>query len=195
MESFDLSSRDAWKSRAALYADGSRQADQACEDLVARRIIRGLGYTEKGLYDLESSLYLPYDQSKTLFDRARTCMEIVSRGMFSSDRGHRRYALACRQTDERHSPILRNLDEWFSMAEAEKEGLVVMGRVGKNRIAWGYVVTRDTVLPPWILQHPAVLVQRRDGFWVWYREVSDLVYDMARLEHWDIPGGAAFGRD
>ena len=192
MDGFDLSNRDNWKDRAALYKDGSRLCSQNNEDMIARKILRGLGYTEKGINKLESALELAYDPAKPLFDRVKTCLEIVSRGMFSSDRAHRRFALTTRDTDDTHSMIIRHMDEWIQMAEPEKEGVVVMSRVGKDRRAWGYVIMRETLLPVWILQHPAVLIRRADGWWVWYREVTDLVYDMARFEHWDVPGSAVF---
>lgn len=193
MESFeDLSKRENWKDRAALYKSGSRLSSQNNEDLVARKVLRGLGYTEKGINKLESALEIEYDPAKPLFDRVRTCLETVSRGMFSQDRDHRRFALAVRDTDETHSMIVKHMDEWIPMAEPEKDGIIVMSRVGKDRRAWGYAIMRETLLPVWILQHPAVLIRRADGWWVWYRDVTDLVYDMARFEHWDVPGSAVF---
>lgn len=187
-----LEKREDWKARAALYTNGSRINSQKCEDLVARRILAGLGYTEKGINKIEAALEIPYDAGKPLYDRARTCLEIVSRGMFSTDRGHRKFALVCRETDDRHDMILRNWDEWIGIADAEERGAVVLGRVGSERMAWGYVILREGDLPPWILQHPAVLIQRRDGWWAWYREVCDLVYDMARFERWEVPGSVSF---
>lgn len=193
MEGFEnLSKRDDWKERAAIYKGGSKLCSQNNEDLVARKILRGLGYTEKGIGKLESSLDLGYDPSKPLFDRVETCLEIVSRGMFSRDKSSRRFALVTRDTDDTHSMIVRHMDEWIQMTEPEKDGVIVMSRVGRDRRAWGYAIMRDTLLPPWILQHPSVLIRRSDGWWVWYRDATDLIYDMARFEHWEVPGSAAF---
>ena len=192
----NLASRDNWKLRADLYRNGSRPGTQNGEDLAARRILRGLGYTEKGIDRLEAELELPYDATKPLYDRVVTCLEIVSNGMFSSDRAHRRMALVYRDTDESHGVIVKHLDEWFQMAEPEREGLIVIGRCGRNRVAYGYVIMRDDACPPsWIMQHPAVLLQSRDGWWVWYREVSDLVHDMAKFERWSVPGSVDFDPD
>lgn len=188
MDGFDLSKRDDWKARAALYEGGSRLCSQNNEDMLARKILRGLGYTEKGIGRLESALELAYDPAKPLFDRVRTCLEIVSRGMFSQDRSHRRFALTTMDTDDTHSMIVRHMDEWIQMAEPERDGVIVLSRVGRERRAWGYAIMRETLLPAWILQHPAVLIRRSDGWWVWYRDVTDLVYDMARFEKWDVPG-------
>lgn len=189
MEAFDdLSKREGWKDRAALYRAGSRLCSQNNEDLIARKILRGLGYTEKGINKLEASLEVPYDSSKPLFDRVRNCLEIVSNGMFSPDRDGRRYALTTRDTDETHAMVVKHMDEWLQIAEPEKDGLVIMSRVGKDRRAWAYAIMREDTLPPWILQHPSVLIWRDDGWWVWYRDASDMIYDMARFEHWNVPG-------
>ena len=137
---------------------------------------------------IERELELAYDPEKPLFNRVRTCLEVVSNGMFSRDREHRRMELVCREGDARHDLIVRNWDEWVEVASSEKEGVLVASRIGSERLALGYCVMPDTLLPEWVLQHPSVLTQRRGGYWCWHRELCDLVYDMARFEHWTVPG-------
>lgn len=188
----EISRRDDWKARASLYSDGSRLVPQKCEDLAARRILVGLGYTEQGINKLEAALELAYDASKPLFDRAKTILEVVGAGMFSSDRKHRKYVIGSRHFDKRHRSVLDDLDNLVEMASNEEKGVMLFGRVENDRVAWGYCILPDTEMPPWLLQPPSVLIARKDGYWVWYRELSDLVHDMARFEHWEVPGSVDF---
>ena len=191
----DLSNRDDWKMRSALYSNGSRLSSQRCEDLTARRILVGLGYTEKGINRLEAELGLAYDPSKPLVDRVRTVLGIVGGDMFSPDPSLRRFAMQCRGLDKAHRTVLDHLDDWIASAEAEKDGAVIVGRVGEDRVAWGYVVLPSHSAPPWLLQPPAVLIAAKDGYWVWYRELSDLVHDMAKFNRWQVPGSVDFDPD
>lgn len=196
MDKFDdLSKRDNWRARAALYSNGMKIASQKCEDLVARRILVGLGYHEKGINKLEASLELAYDPEKPLFDRVKTILEVVGGDFFSPDPGLGRYSIQCRNLDKTHKPILDSLPEFVELAESRKDGAVIAGRVGDERIAWGYVVLRREDAPPWLLRPPAVLIGELDNHWVWYRELSDLIHDMAYFNRWNVPGSVDFDQD
>ena len=181
-----ISRRANWMKRSAQYMDGSRSASQKCEDLVARRIVMGLGYTEKGLVKLESKLDLQFDPVKTLMDRVRNVLDVLSNGMFSTDPDRRRMWLQVRETDRRHSAVFDNLDELAECAMSAREGMLLLGRVGDDRLAWGYVILPDGAMPAWLMQPPLCMLAKHNGYTFWYREVCDLFHDMAKYCRWDV---------
>lgn len=187
MESWDkVRQRADWLKRAARYDDGSRQADQKCEDLVARRVLAGLGCTEKGLRDLEWRLDIPYDGTNPLMDRTRSVLDVVSGGMFVPESPNYRMGLFVRNGDKRHGVVLDRMPELVESAATTPDGIIVLARVGDTRTAWGYAIMPDGFLPPWILQPPSVILAKDSGYVVWYREVTDLVHDMAEYLRWDV---------
>lgn len=181
----DIEARANWLKRAAAYGDGSRLASQKCEDMVARRILLGLGFRESGLADLERSLGLPSDWARTLLDRTLDVVGAVSGGMFAPGSG--RMALVARNGDTRHNVVLGDIDGTVDSASSTPDGLLVLARVGDTRTAWAYAVVPEDFLPAWLLQPPAVLLAKHGGYSVWYREVSDMFHDMAEYLRWDVP--------
>lgn len=181
----DISERANWVKRAAVYGSGSKLASQKCEDMIARRILVGLGYREKGLGDLERLLDLPSDWSRPLLDRTMDAVGAVSGGLFAPGSG--RMAIVARNGDTRHNVVLGDVDGTVDSASSTPDGLVVLARVGDTRTAWAYAVVPEDFLPAWLLQPPAVLLAKHRGYSIWYREVSDMFHDMAEYLRWDIP--------
>ena len=73
-------------------------------------------------------------------------------------------------------------------AGSAPDGLMVFARVAETRNAWAYAIVPDGFLPPWLLQPPSVLLAKQGGYSIWYREVADIIGDMASYGKWDVPG-------
>lgn len=181
-----IEKRSDWLKRSGLYRGGGRGASQNCEDLVARRILSGLGVTEKAASKLEAYFELEYDGSMPLFDRAARIVEHASRGEVAR-RDALKYGMQCRDGDANHAIVTGNLDELVAAADAHPNGLLLFARVGSAKNALCYVVVQDGEYPSWLLQPPSVFLARHGGHAIWYREVTDLVYDMSVLCRWDLP--------
>lgn len=59
-----------WELRRARYADAGRLGDQAFEDMLGRRILRGLGCTEKQIHKLERFVLGSVNAELPLWTRA-----------------------------------------------------------------------------------------------------------------------------
>lgn len=59
-----------WEARAEFYASRGRKEDQAFEDMLGRRILKGLGCSEKQIYQLERFVFAQDSGEDPLWHRA-----------------------------------------------------------------------------------------------------------------------------
>lgn len=183
---FAMERRLDWIKRASRYRDGSRKASQKCEDLVARRVLAGIGISEKGLPRLEKALGLEVDNTRPIIDRVIDAVQCLSNGMVS--RGFSgRFGAMCRESGTGHEAVTKDPDALVEAASAFRDGLLVLVRVGDTRNAWCYVVVPDGEYPPWVLQPPSVLLLKHGGYAVWYRDVTNIFHDMSTICGWVMP--------
>lgn len=71
---------EQWEVRRDYYASRGRKDDQAFEDMLGRRVLKGLGCTEKQVYKLERLVFGADDGERPLWIRAsKLFSELLSR--------------------------------------------------------------------------------------------------------------------
>lgn len=183
----DISQRANWLKRAVPYRDGSRTAAQKDEDLVARRILNGLGFTSKGIYDLERFLDIRPNASKPLYDRTVSAVKALSGGAISTGSDRSGFGVQCRSVKDVMKFLGDETEGLVEAASAYGDGVIVLCRVENENRAVACVVVQDGSEPPWLLQPISSIVAKSGGYSIWTREVSDLFFDMASLCGWRLP--------
>lgn len=180
-----------WREIQTFYRDGNSPNRQKVEDLVARRVLNGLGLIERELPAVEKELAIRQPPDAPLWNRVKDLLNAVSGGMFlDSDPFRRQYALDCRQTDQKHKAILDSLDTIEAVANTSKRGCIVMARVDDRREAVAYVAEKDEpgVRPPdWLMRPSAILLASSGTHFVWCRQLEALVSDMKAHYKWNVP--------
>ena len=180
-----------WREIQTFYREGNSPNKQKVEDLVARRVLNGLGLIERDLFKVEKELGIKTDFDMPLWPRVKDVLNAVSAGMFSdSDPFRREYTLDCRDTDPKHKPILDHLDEIEAVANTSRRGCIVMCRVDDRREAVAYVADKnepDVRPPAWLMNPCAVLLADSGTHFVWCRRLETLVADMKAHFKWAVP--------
>lgn len=101
-----------WIEAQQRYKSGETLAEQNVEDLVARRVLRGLGFVARQIGDLEKALGLPSNWDQALWPRTIEVLRVISARthgpwLFGTDLGHPGlFAIDVREVDPGHKRIL-----------------------------------------------------------------------------------------
>lgn len=106
----------SWQEAKKRYENGDTLAKQQTEDLVARRVLRGLGFVERQLFDIEKALDLRDRGDMALWPRTFDVMQLMlaRRGWLGEIFGtigktEATYSVEVQESDPQHKPILELL--------------------------------------------------------------------------------------
>lgn len=187
----------SWKKRAEAYSGDVKRNKE--EDFTARKLLRGLGWTERGIPLLCSQVGPDYDPEVPLLTTVIDVLDSLSGGWFSPTSPYRRFVI-----DTRTLPLSRA--KWDnpavqSLAEMAKgmpvgNGVIVLSKVDDasgNSRCMSTVFLHDNYcienIPKWLLMPVSVLKARVGGGMVsvWTRDAEELIRDMAAVHDWPIP--------
>lgn len=180
-----------WKDRAEAYKEIGSIAGKRDDDFCARRILRGIGWTERGLPKLCMLTGVPYDGAEPLISLVRKVLDAVSLGSF--DQGvSRKFILDVRTMSKgacwADGDELRELCEISSTVAC---GMIVLCRrtvKGGNDECMAFVFLKDEPdIPAWIMQPLSLLKERKNGFMIWERKAEELFGSMVEFLHWEVP--------
>lgn len=181
-----------WKERAEAFRKTGQKASQRSNDeAIARKVLRGVGCTEKTAPLLCAALGI--DPDGQLMDIAVDAMNSVSGGMFDNMSAARRFVV-----DVRQIRLSRGFLEGSTVSDICANaarmpyggGVLVFFRHPTDRRPMCLAFLHeppDGVIPGWLLRPVSTLVLRRDGVSAWLREVEDLVRGMAEDMRWSLP--------
>ena len=154
-----------WMEAQARYKDGSTLASQRVEDLIARRVLRGMGFVERQLDALERALHIKKDYDAALWPRTeavlRTCAfrESMFLGPSANEPGW--FTIDTREVNADHKEILTLVPE---LEECVKPPYpLFFTRVKNTQQARAYYLLRNESDPHGIV--PARLY-REHAHWV-----------------------------
>lgn len=163
---------------------GLRPDESSC---VASRIMRGLGLRRQDMAHVASAIGVTLPDGPA--HGAVAILSAVSGGLIGTVPGHGEFLASAVRTDRSHSAV-SDLELLTASASSESGGAILFSPAPPStrpRLSWAYVVCREGMDPPWVVEPPAVLLAGHMGFNVWYRESSDLVSSMRRRLHWEVP--------
>ena len=190
-----------WQKRAEAYAgDVKRNKD---ENFTARKLLRGLGWTERGLPLLCSKVGPDYDPEVPVLTIVIDVLDSLSGGWFSPTSPYRRFIIDTRPLPKSRAgwenPAIQSM---ASMAGGMpmSHGVIVLSKVDDTAGGAKCVATvfmhdggQTQNIPAWLLMPVSVLKARMaDGFVsVWVRDAEELIRDMAKVHDWPIPERSA----
>lgn len=182
-----------WKERLenAMAAPMSVPSNDA--DFCARKVLRGLGWSESRLPLLCSLAGCLYDENEPRMDTVRRVLDFVSGGLFSPLSPSRKFVLDVRRENaagkcwDGHEDLLY----LASVGKSLPGGLIILSRSKSGNAGrdggHAYVLSKDETVPEWLLRPVSCLLHREDGCMVWRRNIEDLFRDMSSVMGWDIP--------
>lgn len=66
-----------WKEAKSQYKKGRMLTGQGSEDIIARRVLRGLGFVQKDIYSLEHALFSEVYENDTLWARTQKVLKAL----------------------------------------------------------------------------------------------------------------------
>lgn len=177
-----------WEKRREFYRNSASVASSRAEDQVADHICRGLGFRPAEMGSVEMYLGIKLDPELPKIQHARTVLNIVSHGRFSTEDGTRPDALLdIKDVKDLQKWLSKYGDEYAAEAEGREIGVIVCARGADPKSLRAVVFTPDTapVVQPWLLQPGAYFLDRKLGCQVWCRQLSPLISDMSRFMRWD----------
>ena len=182
-----------WKAKAEAYKKIGRTPAGAAEDeFVARKILRGLGWTEKSAPFLCSLLTL--DAERPLLDIAVDVLDSVSGGMFGVGSLSRRFVVDARRIGLSKSFLAGDTVKSLcasAMSLPENGGVLTFFRNPKDKAKCMTAVflhePKEGYLPEWLLRPVATLAVRHGNASMWIRETMPLISDMAEVLRWAVP--------
>ena len=182
-----------WKEKAEAFRKaGGTPAQKKEQEFIARKILRGLGWTDKQLPLLARELSLDPD-SQTL-DTALDALNYVSDGMFTNTSANQKFVVDTRQI--RFSKAFLEGVKVVNFCEAasslpENGGVLVFFRSPKDENkCMTAIFLHEPVqgyLPGWLLNPVCTLYVRRGNVSMWTRETVSLIRDMASDLNWAVP--------
>lgn len=184
-----------WQKRVEAYAGDRKRKSQ--EDFAARKLLRGIGWVEKGLPILCSNLGLEFDPATPLFTTVLDVLDSLSGGWFSPSSTYRRFIVDVRDFPRSkagwENPEIKTL---AGMASKQKvtNGVIVLSKVdspGTSAQCVATVLVNDcgmqTHIPPWLIMPVSAIKARIGHVSVWIRDAEALVRDMAAIHGWPVP--------
>lgn len=183
----------SWKDRAEAYKEIGSIAGRRDDDFCARKILRGLGWTERGLPLLCMRTGVRYDGAEPLINLARKILDAVSLGEFDTGSSSCKFVMDVRPM-EKGGVFWANDDEFRELSDIANTagiGLLMFGRKparGASDECVACLMMRDCMdVPPWLLQPVSVLKERKFGTMAWMRRADEMVASMAEFRNWDVP--------
>jgi hypothetical protein len=183
----------SWKERISFYKDGGSSNSKATEDMVARRILRGLGATERLLPDLEKNHEITPDYNIPLWNRVYTLINAISNGKVGGQSD-----LATVLIEAKECKIMSNGEPDFlkdeesfkqlcTIASRYTHGITLFARVSGTKDVFAYSILNQGVeLPDWILNPKSTYLYKNKKHMLWVRDTEDLIRDMAISYRWEI---------
>lgn len=187
-----------WMERLKAYQDIGSLAGRKAEDFVSRKVLRGLGWTEKALPLLCSKTDVEWDGSKPLWSTVQDVLNSLSNGYFSSMSPNRKYILDVRRA-RNDGTFWKDREEMLELEEiacSAGDGMILLGREPiDNPCGTACVFVKKSEksfarygdLPYWVGKPVALFRDETPKSMIWIRRIEDLFADMADAMNWDIP--------
>jgi len=186
-----------WQKRAEVYAGDVKRNKE--EDFTARRLLRGLGWTERGLPLLCSQLGMEFDPEVPTLTTVIDVLDSLSGGWFSPASPYRRFIIDTRTLPKTRAgwdnPAVQALAHMAGSMPVGN-GVIVVSKVddtagGAKCMATVFLHDSYCVenIPKWLLMPVSVIKARVGGGMVsvWTRDAEELIRDMAVVHDWPIP--------
>lgn len=158
--------------------------DSKCEDLVARRMAKGLGFSLSNVSRLEKALGLKIDYDRPLIEHMGIILSRVSAGAAAMEKEPRlKWRVKVLHDEISKQTYLDNKGKWVSYTG---KNLIVMGRKAGTTEGIAYVVVNEDDIPECLKLPVCTLVDREKGKMVFLKEVENLFHDLVVTEKWSL---------
>lgn len=158
--------------------------ESKCEDLVARRIAKGLGFPVSKITKVEKAFGIKMDYDRPLIEHLGEVISIFSSGQAAMENRLRlKYRMMVLHGEISNKTYEDNKEKWLSYAG---RNLVVMGRKAGTTDGIAYVVVNEDDIPECLKQPKCTLVDREKGKMVFVKEVENLFRDLVVTEKWSL---------
>ena len=162
--------------------------DSKCEDLVARRIAKGLGFSaaNNSLPWVEKALGVKVDYDAPLIDHiALILLRVSSASAGVNDFGEPRieWRIKVLHNEISNKTYEDNKEKWLNYSG---KNLIVMGRKAGTNEGIAYVVVNEDDIPECVKLPKCTLVDRDKGKMVFLKEIENLVRDLVVTEKWSL---------
>ena len=175
-----------WREVQLRYSSGKTMATQATEDLVARRVLQGLGYTAKELGMLEKRLHTKYVPDAAMWPRVLEALRSLcsfSRRQYLfglDDENPGMFAIDVREVDSTHTEILEMRDFFENHVSAPHP--LFLTRVKDTKISRAYYLLRNEdgegdMYVPW-LSPPVAFIGQAGPWWIACQETSHFIQQL-----------------
>lgn len=172
-----------WREAGARYADGSTLATRPVEDVVARRVLDGMGFKQKDLPSLERALGITPDFDVAAWPRTHA----VLRGMaalsgcrlIGAQKGLGMYEIEVLEVGGKHAEIMAMLD-MLDLHMAPPHPLMLT-RVKDSPLSLAYFVlnklgtSADISMSSGIVTAPVNIIAETRNWWVACQETSHFI--------------------
>ena len=186
----------SWKERLEAATSAPNKVAMGDADFTARKVLRGLGWSEAKLPLLCSCLSCEYSPDEPRIDAVRRVLDFVSGGAFGAMSPTRRFVLDVRNgaSGRRCWNTDADLVYMCEVAKSVPGALVVCTRVKSKEArdeGLAFVFARDDgEVPKWLLQPVSTYMARENGCMVWRRKTDELFRDMAECLRWNVPAAS-----
>ena len=189
----------SWQERVKAYRNAGGSAERLADDNTARKIVKGLGWSEKHIDALCTCLGLEPAEDASQLDKALDILDRVSGGLFSETSPNRKFIISRRRVA--FSNTFWNgqtADQLLDMAKGVEGGMVIFHMKASDDAKHrnlAIVILHEAQdcgqgkvgVPSWLLRSPATYKMNRNGMDIWVKETEDFIHDMAETLDWYIP--------
>lgn len=188
----------SWQDRLKAYRNAGGTVEQLADDNTARKIIKGLGWSEKHIDALCTCLGLEPAEDASHLDKALDILDRVSGGLFSETSPNRKFIVSRRKVAFSNSFWNgETAKQLLDMAKGMEGGMVIFHMKASDEaqhrnlaiviLHEGQTCMDGVTVPGWMLKSPATFKMNRNGMDIWVKETEDLIHDMAETWDWYIP--------
>lgn len=170
-----------WIEAKKRYDDGITLADQKTEDLVARRVLKGMGFVQRQLPDLERVLDIPIDRDQAVWPRVEAALYALAlrsdrSGIFGSGRAQPgMFVIDVRETEAKHK-LIKDMEPMFAAHKSKPHPLLLTRVKGlQESLAYFPVGVGDFDFMNAFLQPPFSVIARFGDWWIVVQETTHFI--------------------
>ena len=171
-----------WRERIRRHQESGSVNSIRTEDIIARRVLKGLGITQKSLYKAEISHGIDIDQDETLWHRVKHIIDAIS---YYNTCSSGNINIIVREIKPNNKFIESNMD-FIEMLLKDKPVIIFLCLISGTKNTIAYICTKsEEYTQNWIMRPGATIVADDNTCRVWARQIPDLIKDMSEYMTWD----------
>lgn len=182
--------KNNWKDRISFYNKGGSCSTKSSEDMIARRVLRGLGASENQLPKLEAKHGIKPDYSQPTWNRVYKLLNFISNGDIGGDSDVASLVIDTSEVKvTSNNSILSDkeyLKNMYDIASRYRYGITILARVANTKTVNAYSIVDSQTLPDWVLQPVSTLISRENGKMIWVQDAEVFIRNLAECKRWEI---------